>query len=616
MKISKITILNFKGIEKLTLDLEREPKTKIFTLVGLNESGKTSILEAIDFLENGRPKGSSHELIPKHKKMNFNGTIEVTAEYVWNEDDQESLQKYIESIGYTHIMPLKKHTVTKKYTFKESTQVEEMMNYWSPNFSVTKDPKKQGNYANLSKEEWQSTTSHINTFLKPKIIYYPNFLFNFPDRIYLNEEAIKNPEHQKYFDVIRDILSYIQRDLTVERHLLERMKSQDRASVDSLESTLGAISQTVTNVVFSAWDKIFNAGSKEIVVSHHSEIVSIGKEVVKNAATGLNMLRDSDKKITNYYLEFRVKEGPHKYYLNERSLGFKWFFSFLLFTEFRKKRKTDYGGILFLLDEPASNLHSTAQQKLLTTFNDLVDKSTLIYTTHSHHMISPEWLSGVYVVRNKGINYREISAISKDTNIEALPYRQFVAAHPGQEDYFQPILDALDYQPSSLEKIPNILITEGKNDYYTLRYMDEMYFGGKFKNVRIFPGTGADTNRPVMALYLAWGRNFLLLLDADKKGIKAKSDYIKDLGTDVSNKIVTLKDIDSGWDGFTTENLFVDKELLLITKRFDNKAEKYEKSKFNTALQTLLHFKEKVDLSEKTISNFRKVFDRASTQLT
>ncbi len=49
MRYTKFTIKKFKGIEELELDLTKYPVGKIFPLVGLNESGKTTILEAIIF---------------------------------------------------------------------------------------------------------------------------------------------------------------------------------------------------------------------------------------------------------------------------------------------------------------------------------------------------------------------------------------------------------------------------------------------------------------------------------------------------------------------------------------------------------------------------------------
>ena len=52
-------------------------------------------------------------------------------------------------------------------------------------------------------------------------------------------------------------------------------------------------------------------------------------------------------------------------------------------------------------------MHSTAQKNLLNTFGELIDKSTLIYTTHSHHLINPEWLNGAYIIRNKAFDYTD-----------------------------------------------------------------------------------------------------------------------------------------------------------------------------------------------------------------
>ena len=46
MIYNKITINNFKGIKNIELNLENN---RIITLVGLNESGKTTIMEAIKF---------------------------------------------------------------------------------------------------------------------------------------------------------------------------------------------------------------------------------------------------------------------------------------------------------------------------------------------------------------------------------------------------------------------------------------------------------------------------------------------------------------------------------------------------------------------------------------
>ena len=49
MNFLKFRIQNFKGIEDTTLNLNKVPSANIFTLIGLNESGKTTVLEALNF---------------------------------------------------------------------------------------------------------------------------------------------------------------------------------------------------------------------------------------------------------------------------------------------------------------------------------------------------------------------------------------------------------------------------------------------------------------------------------------------------------------------------------------------------------------------------------------
>lgn len=53
MRYTHFEIENFKGIASLRLDLDSAPLSNIHTLVGLNESGKTTVLEAMDYFTPG-----------------------------------------------------------------------------------------------------------------------------------------------------------------------------------------------------------------------------------------------------------------------------------------------------------------------------------------------------------------------------------------------------------------------------------------------------------------------------------------------------------------------------------------------------------------------------------
>ncbi len=74
--------------------------------------------------------------------------------------------------------------------------------------------------------------------------------------------------------------------------------------------------------------------------------------------------------------------------LDERSTGFIWFFSFLVwFSEVQR----EFGeNLVVLLDEPGLTLHARAQADLLAYIRaELLAKYQVIYTTHSPFMIDP-----------------------------------------------------------------------------------------------------------------------------------------------------------------------------------------------------------------------------------
>lgn len=587
MKYKSFFIKNYKGIKELTLDLIRDPQTNIITLVGLNESGKTSILEAISLFSVAPLAENIHKLIPKSKKFSFTDTIEIHATLELDDQDERSIQNYCSTQNFRSIDNLKEFKQKLIYKFKDSEFLQKESGLVCE-FTLNGLKKNYSNNRlyNQTSSEFIGTKDYIIDKLLPPIIYYPNFLFDFPVKIYLEESSTEDPEQKTYRAVLNDIMDTFNEGLNIQDHIIKRLRNPSEGTNEALESTIERMSVQITRVVFNAWGQLFDSNGKEI---------------------RLKPAIDPDNDLA--YLEVKLKEGVEQFQISERSLGFKWFFTFLLFTEFRKNRLSEKGEILFLLDEPASNLHSTAQKNLLITFEKLVTNCKMIYTTHSHHLINPKWLSGAYIVKNKAIDYdKEFNALTENTDVEATIYKQFVVAHPEQRTYFQPILDAIEYSPSNLEEVPNIILTEGKNDYYTFKYMNEVILGNEFKDLKFYPGNGADRNNQIIATYLAWGRDFLILLDGDKAGEDAKKRYIKEFGLIVEGKILTLKDVDSSF-AYATENLFTASEQLAIIKTFDPLALVFDKSKFNTALQNLFIQEQVIEFSKPTIAKFKKLFE-------
>lgn len=556
MRYKNFTITNYKGIKSLLLDLDVQPEHKIYTLVGLNESGKTTILEAINDFEYDVPENQRHLLIPKSVAGGFTGAVQIKAELSFSEDDKRKIKEFVHKKSKAKEVIVKDTFILERtYEFVNSLPGEAKRTYTT--FVGTKRTVKS-NEATLQKSVEDELWLYLKKFLFPEVIFYRDFLSKFPEKILLVSSIKKEKE---YVAIIEDVLTSINPNYNVQNSLLDRLGEPTDANKQALEAVENELGAKITQIVFDAWNKIQDVSKKEIVVQ-----------------TG----HDSE----GYYIKLSVKEGHHKYAIAERSLGFRWFFTFLLYTEFRKERFKTSGEILFLLDEPASNLHQTAQKSLLGTFEKITKKSRLIYTTHSHHLINPVWLNAAYIIKNKGLILEKDDEFnSTKTEIAAFKYKQFVSNYPAQTSYFQPILDVLNYQPGLLEHVPNIVITEGKFDYFTFKYFKEIVFGDSSDSFSFYPGHGATKLDLPIGLYEAWGRKYLVILDADKEGKAQKERYIREISD--KKYVFTLEDIDSSHNNCATEDMFTNDEKLSISKEFNTALSSYNKSAFNTGLQLL-----------------------------
>ena len=587
MKYKSFTIKNYKGIENLVIDLTKFTEDKVFTFIGLNESGKTTILEAINFAMNYENIYEAHSLIPKNRKANFSDSISVETIIEVDNEDNERISNYLKSIGYIDYQNITEFSIVHRLSFSNSEFIKKNRT-WGIDISIRKKgQRKLHSLHAISEEDWLKVILYIKSDLMPRILYFENFLFDIPEKIYIDNKK-SSDENEKYKSVLQDVIHDLFPDESLDSLIVKRLKDNTRSSQDALDSVMLKISKHISTAVFTNWENLFRTNDTSIK---------------------LQPAKDENNRC---YIEFKIQEGDSIFYISERSLGFRWFFTFLFFTLFRKHRKTDLGETLFLLDEPASNLHSTAQKKLLKTFETFVeDKCKLLYTTHSHHLVNPKWLNSAYIVKNNAVNYNDtIASVDGDTKISAILYKQFVAKHPDQQDYFKPILDTLDYQPGLLEKIPNIIITEGKNDYYTLRYMNEVYFNGKYKKLNLFPGMGCAKNSQVIALYMSWSRKFLILLDSDKAGEKSQKEYLKLFGDIIKSNIATYEDITPPIGKCAMEDIFNEDEKLRITKLFNPNHVKYNKSAFNSKIMNLLIENEKIELSSETEHKFKELLDK------
>ena len=613
MRFTKFRIKNYKGIKEAEVSLNQLGQGKIFTLVGLNECGKTTVLEAINSFSpdlSAEPlyqndvfrKVEPRDLVPKHRKDNFTGNVEIEAFIDFSKDDFESIKHYFQEEHELEIDLSKmgsSFNVKKVFNFKQSDFIDQE-SLWGINLWVKK--KRAQKFKELLDDEdaWNPGVKFIRSLI-PTICYFPTFLFEFPSRVYLSHEPDQlEPQNSYYKQVVQDILDSLDRDLNIEEHIVNRVEKVEEGETwdfykfwksdrkEQVEAVMNHLGNQITKFVFERWNEIF------------------GSKFTKTIKIDWNT--DVDDENPSVYLSFKVQDGTSTYSIAERSLGFRWFFCFLLFTQFRKSRGGR--GTLFLLDEPASNLHATAQNQLLKSFESVAEGgNSLIYSTHSHYMINPKWLEGAFIVQNGAIKYDdELSKMSefhlRETDIRVVPYKRFVGEHNDKATYYQPILDALDYTPAILDHQAKTVMVEGKGDFYLFTYFKDVIFGN-LHDVRFLPSAGANRLGPLISLYLGWGYSFKVLLDDDTAGQSAKKRYLKEWYLDVE-MVETIGDLDKKLKGKKLEGLISAEGRKLMKSSLG--ISRLTKKQFALFFQDKLSTKEKFAFDTETTKNIELVF--------
>jgi predicted ATP-dependent endonuclease of OLD family len=199
--------------------------------------------------------------------------------------------------------------------------------------------------------------------------------------------------------------------------------------------------------------------------------------------------------------------------LDERSRGFKWFFSFYI-TFAADTKGGDAENAVLLLDEPGLYLHANSQSDLLAHFGkDFTNQ--ILYTTHSPFMVPVHALDAVRTVN-----------ISEDAGTT-------VTNDPtGDARTLFPLQAALGYDlAQSLFVGPNNMVVEGVTDYWILSSVsDNLRDRGRIalhEKLTITPAGGAQKVSYMVALLTSQHLNVLVLLDSESATKRTHEDLVK-----------------------------------------------------------------------------------------
>lgn len=237
----------------------------------------------------------------------------------------------------------------------------------------------------------------------------------------------------------------------------------------------------------------------------------IGKRSQLKLQCSLRHYPAGDEKAGQPHLVFWIADGYNKLYPKQRSLGVRWFVSFYL----QMKATERSGGRMFLLDEPGANLHPKAQADVLRLVHKLSKDVPVVYSTHSPHMIEYDKLFRVLAVQREGDG-------------EYSPTKIISAHHLGaaSSDTLSPVLTAMGADLSQQEVIRknnNVILEEMSGFYYLKAFWTLMEVK---QEAHFIAATGVNKIEALANMFLGWGLDFIVAID-DERNSRAVFNSLK-----------------------------------------------------------------------------------------
>ncbi len=236
--------------------------------------------------------------------------------------------------------------------------------------------------------------------------------------------------------------------------------------------------------------------------------------------------------------------------LESRGKGFQWFFSFFLV--FLVESEAGMGDAILLLDEPGLSLHPTAQQELLAFFDHLSRRNQVIYTTHSPFLIDSKHLDRVRPVYEDETGHARILRGAWPPHRETLFALKAAAGHA--------MFDGLiEYSRT--------LLVENVSDVCYLQVLSQQCSAtgrtALCDTVRIVPCGGAAACGYLASLLMAEDRHPVILFDGSDVGRVRRNALVMEL-VDRQDPAIVLLDEALNWSGhdMRLEDLFGDHVIL------------------------------------------------------
>lgn len=554
--LKNVCIHKYKCIEsKQCFDFDEQ----VTVLVGMNESGKTSVLEALAkthyFLDDESFRYNPTHDYPRKEKKKLDKSGDnpnaVTCTYSISEELRSSINE--ELGGAVFNAEEFERTVKYKNNASISGISIDTEHFWNSFFKKYKisDSSIKTSLKSISTHESLSET--INSTEDEELVENLKSIEEFFPKTENWDNSIKYYVYKNWISPhIPKFLYYDEYYSLPSRISIEKLQS------GHLESEELKTAKALFELADIDIDELINADDfEDFIAELEATEVSITEDLFEYWYTNQNLeiqfkidkieqiQQPNNNRIVEHVLDIRVRNNHTKMSLplRNRSKGFNWFFSFLVW--FKKIQEDKDSSYILLLDEPGLNLHAAAQADLLRFIEDLSDNYQIAYTTHSPFMVDPLYLHRVRtIVESKTGSKVSDSIQEKDPNT------------------LFPLQAALGYDiAQNLFISKNNLLVEGVSDLIYLQVMDSILQEngnkGLNENITIVPTGGLDKVSTFVSLLRGSKLNIGCLLDSsiDKKN-KSKLENLVHQKIIQGNKVKFFDEYVEDLDSADIEDLF------------------------------------------------------------
>lgn len=512
MIIKKTVIDNFKSINRVEIPFDKVGNsfTKIF--VGINESGKSNILEALSYFDVPEEKVSFDTFC--NQKNEDSMSCDICFSIDFEEDEEYTLQRIVNDAITSdyHLEFTLANIVKKVYLSKESSTFEFVYDY-----DVILNSSNL--YVKLLKVSGKETISIVDEQQEGndyEILTSQNFDDYFYDVV---SEFLE--EHEPYVSVWKPSSEYLLYNANLN---VFKDKIGSNKPLYNIFKLSGYEDQ---KAIAEAIGKVTNPRSRSRLESKLNDTLNdyISKVwdnkidlIIEITETGYFSLLIKDKGNVNKHDRFSI---------TERSQGAQQFLSLILSLSLETKNR-DRKNELILIDEPEVHLHPSGIRNLAKELLKIGQDNYVFLATHSPFMIDKKHKERHFIVKKNRKAITELYRIKDSDNI----IDDEVLNEAFGINVYRDLLN------------PHSVLVEGASDKMILqkafKCLDFNDFGIGITNGH---GSNIDT--------LASKMNFdnisvLVVTDDDKDGRKYKENILKIGGTYNENTVFTIRDLVGG----------------------------------------------------------------------